>query len=67
MVWAELGQCIKLGKEAWKGQPEKQELASEGGILIMNLLSYFHVVDKFYFLMNLYSYMMVNELFMYEK
>ena len=33
----------------------------------MNLLSYFHAVDKFYFLLNLYAYMMVNELFMSEK
>jgi hypothetical protein len=34
-----------MDMEAGKGQPEKQELASEGGILIMNLLSYFHAVE----------------------
>jgi hypothetical protein len=34
-------------RQAGKGQPEQRELASEGGILIMNLLSYFHAVDKF--------------------
>jgi hypothetical protein len=45
--WAEFGQCIRLGKAAWKGQPYQWELASEGGILFMNFLSYFHDVDKF--------------------
>jgi hypothetical protein len=33
----------------------------------MNLLSYFHAVDNFLFLLNIYAYMMVNDLFMYEK
>jgi hypothetical protein len=45
MVWVEFGQCIRLDKAAGKGQPEQWELASEGGILIMNLLSYFHAVE----------------------
>jgi hypothetical protein len=53
--------------EAGKGQQEQRELALEGGILIMNLLCYFHAVDKFLFLLNIYAYMMVNDLFMYEK
>jgi len=63
----EFSQCIRLGKEAGKGQQEQRELALEGGILIMNLLCYFHAVDKFLFLLNIYVYMMVNDLFMYEK
>jgi hypothetical protein len=33
----------------------------------MNLLRYFHAVDKFLFMLNIYTYMMVNDLFMYEK